>query len=959
MKSPAFPFIFVVFLCSVVCSWTPRPAAAQTPVTQATPATARSPTSTPSPPGKTIVVNSASDSGPGSLREAIGSASPGDSITFDPSVFPPTSPDTITLASPLPELRQGNLTIDASDVGVILDGSEISMPELVHGLSISSDNNVIRGLQIMGFSDAGIALSNGARDNTIGGDRDIGAGPLGQGNLVSGDGNHGIGLWDEGTSFNIIQGNLIGTDASGTIVRGGLRDGIHSNGASHNLVVDNLIGGYESGVYVCCVSDGHNVFRGNYIGTNADGTADIGNRGAGIVVDRSGFNVVGPANVIAHNGGPGIGLYTSASIGNRITRNRIHDNGGRGIELSGGGNTGLAAPILFEFDLNAGTVSGWACADCIVEIFSDSADEGAVYEGQTTADSAGNFAFSKEAPFTGPRLTATATDTDGNTSQFSVPTPQDTPRRIVILQEGNDLPKARFQTKQSRDLADNRIGGVAEARHVDEMVWGAGVKWMRVIVDPFGEWQHVDWGTDEYTIDPEEEKIIDDLVNNAVKIMLVLDVWHNDHRTVFHKSEEDIAIYLSWVRFMVRHFKGRIEYYEILNEPDLNFEAPSGMPVDAYVNLIERTVPVIREEDPEAKIVVGAVPDTRFDHVREWMWGVLNSEAMPLVDGFSWHPMYGAAPSDDPRGVRDPGSPQMDNYWENYPSLVHEIKSVADSNGFQGEYLVEEMLWRTPLEPHQSEPDGFTDVSGAKYYARAILIHLGLDVTTGVALVSEDSRPRSHSVIQGLCTVMAGAAAADLPVVIESEATNIKHYGFVLPNGDQLLALWTDGAAVEEDPGVTTTLILPGLSDQTVTGIDVLNGFQQEMITEVENGNLVIRDLVVKDYPVILSSSASVVGIATDGSPFTFALFQNYPNPFNSQTTMTYELKENAQVSFKIYNILGQLVRTLVDEKQVEGRHSIQWNGKDQKGRDLASGLYFYKLETADFVKVRKMLLIR
>ena len=118
---------------------------------------------------------------------------------------------------------------------------------------------------------------------------------------------------------------------------------------------------------------------------------------------------------------------------------------------------------------------------------------------------------------------------------------------------------------------------------------------------------------------------------------------------------------------------------------------------------------------------------------------------------------------------------------------------------------------------------------------------------------------------------MAGAAAADLPVVIESEAINIKHYVFALPNGDKLLALWTDGAAVEEDPGITTTLTLPGLSDQRMTGIDVLNGIQQEMIIEVENDSLVIRNLMVKDYPIIISSSSTQVDITTNLSP-TFTL---------------------------------------------------------------------------------------
>jgi hypothetical protein len=376
------------------------------------------------------------------------------------------------------------------------------------------------------------------------------------------------------------------------------------------------------------------------------------------------------------------------------------------------------------------------------------------------------------------------------------------------------------------------------------------------------------------------------------------------------------------------------------------------MPVDAYVNLIKRTVPVIREEDPEAKIVVGAVPDTRFDHVRDWMWDLLNSEAMPLVDGFSWHGMYGAAPSDDPRGERDPEAPQMDNYWENYPSFVQEIMSVAVSNGFEGEYLVEEMLWRTPLEPHESEPDGFTDVSGAKYYARAIIIHLGLDVTTGLA-VNTTGRPRSLSVIQALSTVMAGAAAADLPVVIESEATNIKHYGFALPNGYKMVALWTDGAAVEEDPSVTTTLTLPGLSDQRMTGIDVLNGFQQEMITEVENGNLVIRNLMVKDYPIIMSS-ASVVDIATDRSPFTFALLQNYPNPFNPSTKITFTLPKPEHSTLAVYNTLGQRVATLLNTKMTAGSHDVTFDASA-----LPSGIYFYRIQAGEFSQVRKMMLLR
>jgi hypothetical protein len=230
--------------------------------------------------GTHIVVTSADDSGPGTLRQALLEAQDNDIITFDPTVFPPHAPGTIFVDSELPDIMVNNLTLDASNAGVILDGSMITTLELVDGISIHSNNNTIRGLQIVGFSQAGIALSGGSQYNIIGGDRNIGEGPLGQGNLISGDGAFGIGLWDEGTSFNTIQGNFIGTDLSGTTERGGLRDGIHSNGASYNLVVDNLIGGYETGVYLCCVSEGHNTVRGNYIGTNASGMTDIPQRWA-------------------------------------------------------------------------------------------------------------------------------------------------------------------------------------------------------------------------------------------------------------------------------------------------------------------------------------------------------------------------------------------------------------------------------------------------------------------------------------------------------------------------------------------------------------------------------------------------------------------------------------------------------------------------------------------------------
>jgi hypothetical protein len=84
---------------------------------------------------------------------------------------------------------------------------------------------------------------------------------------------------------------------------------------------------------------------------------------------------------------------------------------------------------------------------------------------------------------------------------------------------------------------------------------------------------------------------------------------------------------------------------------------------------------------------------------------------------------------------------------------------------------------------------------------------------------------------------------------------NIRSYSFSSPNGDKLIALWTDGVAVDEDPGINVNLTLPNLTAQDVIGIDVLEDFQQPIITSNENGNLVIQNLIVRDYPLILHIS--------------------------------------------------------------------------------------------------------
>ncbi|GAF80334.1 unnamed protein product, partial [marine sediment metagenome] len=93
--------------------------------------------------------------------------------------------------------------------------------------------------------------------------------------------------------------------------------------------------------------------------------------------------------------------------------------------------------------------------------------------------------------------------------------------------------------------------------------------------------------------------------------------------------------------------------------------------------------------------------------------------------------------------------------------------------------------------------------------------------------------------------------------------------------------------------------------------------------------------------------------------PGEFLLYQNYPNPFNSNTTIEYDLKKSTRVEIKIFDILGKEVITLVNNIESPGRKSIIWNGTDQNGNLVSTGVYFYNLVIDEATFTKKMLLIK
>ena len=201
-----------------------------------------------------------------------------------------------------------------------------------------------------------------------------------------------------------------------------------------SLLSGSVYGGSASGSYLCVRASGptirlarpsfrifgatttDNVIEGNYIGTDRTGIAALGN-GYGIQIHGDAYdNTIGPNNVIAYSTGDGVVVEGASTTGNTITHNSFHTNGDLGIELINSGNGSIAPPVISSNTCISAT--GTAPINATVELFSGWDGEGKTYLTTVSADGSGNWSasgFLADEPY----LTATATDTTGNTSEFS------------------------------------------------------------------------------------------------------------------------------------------------------------------------------------------------------------------------------------------------------------------------------------------------------------------------------------------------------------------------------------------------------------------------------------------------------------------------------------------------------------------------------------------------------------
>jgi len=144
--------------------------------------------------------------------------------------------------------------------------------------------------------------------------------------------------------------------------------------------------------------------------------------------------------------------------------------------------------------------------------------------------------------------------------------------------------------------------------------------------------------------------------------------------------------------------------------------------------------------------------------------------------------------------------------------------------------------------------------------------------------------------------------------------------------------------------------------------LDVGEDFLLLSIFDVDDDGL--DEVLIGDKPrrVVMVYGDGTISSVESGEPFVpagFHLAQNYPNPFNPTTTIRYSVEQAGEIDLKIYNMLGQVVRTLVQCTKLAGDYSIVWDGQDDGGNRVASGHYFYQLKAGEFQSTRRMILLK
>ncbi len=127
----------------------------------------------------------------------------------------------------------------------------------------------------------------------------------------------------------------------------------------------------------------------------------------------------------------------------------------------------------------------------------------------------------------------------------------------------------------------------------------------------------------------------------------------------------------------------------------------------------------------------------------------------------------------------------------------------------------------------------------------------------------------------------------------------------------------------------------------------------------IETRTGIYPDRIYKTYIYSTGVTTSVLGETNTTSPSKYQLKQNFPNPFNPSTTIRYSLSSPQKIYIRIYDVSGQLVKDIIEEHKQAGEYNVKWNGKNNSGQRVSSGVYYYQMTVGNETQAKKMILIK
>jgi hypothetical protein len=356
-----------------------------------------------------------------------------------------------------------------------------------------------------------------------------------------------------------------------------------------------------------------------------------------------------------------------------------------------------------------------------------------------------------------------------------------------------------------------------------------------------------------------EKELPDDYVNLfrqmkdlGIKTRYSLSFWDMEFRknggTISRNrlsTEGETERYLAYVKMVATRLKGLVDSYEIWNEPDANYKKYQRITPEDYLKVARVAIPLIKEIDPQVRIVLVSTSSYTDEGTPEYSMKILQSDVIALADAISLHT------------VNNDASPVFrSEYYYDYDAMWKNIKQVAEANGFHGEFIADELDYRShysnnTLQPVPGDFHPYEPEIAAKYIGRMIAINLGLDISVGTSGTNARERPIEGNMIRNMAYLFDGLQASPFPVSVQSESNFVRYYTFVDEDGNKYIAIWDDGEARVTSDRFVSSIVVGDTSAITVIATDPFNSTIQNIkFTNNDNGVL-LDGIEITDYPVI------------------------------------------------------------------------------------------------------------